>query len=316
MKAVTLLAGGNHIQLRDYLEKELKSIAKDDISIYYPKEAEPGIIFSQCYQNSLFGGNNVVIVKECAELKDNPSKKKEFTDSLSKYLNSFNPDTNLFIEWEKPPKKILDIFKKNSKQLEIVRFKRVYKNELLSYARKRFREESIRFEEPVLDFLMTMTNEDQEELDMVLRKVVDYARDKGEITLEGARDIISRSHNLDIFAFLDRFFVRDIGQSLSALQDLKLNPKTPLILINNMLLWQARKLWGYLTMKNQSNAMKLLGVNKFQLDKFRTFVKHINLKFVASVFKLIEEIEIISKTMPEEIGFITLECFILSMRES
>lgn len=307
MKQVYLLTGPNEVSLRDFTDDLCKDIPKDNIQTYYADDTEPGIIFSECAQSSLFGNRTVIVVRKIGAL----TKKNEFQEKLLNYLESPNPDNTLILEWEKPGAKV--VAKINGyKHFEKHEFKKLYDNDLMRYARNKFIEAQIKFEESVLDYLLMLTNKEIEDLAMNCRMLIDYAGEGKELTLEQAKQVLSRSHNLSVFDFLDALFLGKKATALSALQDFKLSSDHHILGLLALMMKEAVMIWTYLTRKGKTNNIaQELGISSFRLKKVIEKANHVNLKFISAVFELIESIEIKSKSMSEDFAYMELENFIL-----
>lgn len=306
MIPITALIGPNEVYKREYLKKELRKIPPDEISTYFADEVEPGVIFAQCSQDSLFGSSNIVVVKNIDAMKDRV--RKDFEEALEKYLAHVNPSAVLFLLAEKFNADLTSRIRDNGQVFE---FKKPYRNELLKYVTEKLEDASIQFDRELPDFLVTITNEDGEQIEMMVELILNYAYKSKNITLEDAKQLLSRSHNMDIFDFLEGLFQRDKKKALSALNDLRLTGD-PVTKITYMILRSAKNLWGYLALKNKADASSVLKIKPFEVKVMSEYSRYSDMKFVSSVLELARSVEVKTKSMGEEFVYLELENFILS----
>ena len=305
MKPITALAGPNQTAKRDYLEKLVQGISKDELSIYFADEADAGVIFSQASQDSLFGSQNVVIVKNIDGLSDKDSRL--FDEALENYLNHPNLSANLILIAEKFLAGIVSLIKKNGELLE---FKKAYRNDLVSYTSGKLREAKVQFDNDLPDYLVTLAGEDGEILEGMTAQIVSFSNG-AKVTVENAKSLLTRAHGMDIFDFLDGIFLRDVQRALSALEDLRLSGES-LIRINSMVLRSAKLLWGYHALKNKGDAVQALKIRPFEAKKMADYARKTDLKTVSAVIELVRRVEVKIKSMPLEFAILEYETFLLA----
>jgi DNA polymerase III delta subunit len=314
MKTIYLLTGENEVYKNEFVDGLIKDVSRDDITIYYADEANANVIFNQCIQNSLFGSQNVVIVRNVDNMKktssENHSSLEEFTSLFSAYIKNPNPDTMLIVEWKDPSKKIQNEFT-GRKDLEIKNFRKAYEREVESYIRRKFGEEKIGVDEETVDLIVELANGDIETVSMYIKLLTEYAGDDGTISYEDTKAALSRAGNAGIFDFLEAFFSKDARKSLITLSDMKLDKNSSVIAVNAMIMKTAQNLWGYLALRNKPNLEELLGIKRGQLHYLRQYARFVDLKFVSEVINLASDVEIKSKTMPEDFAYLQIEAFIL-----
>jgi len=310
MKPVTALTGANETFKRERLGELLKKIPKDEITTYYAgeylDEKKLPVIFSQCRETGLFGQNNVVIIKDTDEFFTGKKKDKDeisFPNFLEKYLENFNPDTSLILIGEKPDWGN-DIKSRIEEIGEIIDFKQPYESDILNYARKKLRDNDIAFEADLPEFIHSLTGNDIEQVEMMMGLIINFCINTKTITVEEARTILSNSHNLGVFDLIDGIFKKDVKKAVHALWDLKLVGEA-LIMVNAMVLKTSKNLWNYLATKETSKT----GRNYFLWE----YSKRSDLKFVSTVLDTVKRVELRIKSVHEDLAFIELEKFILSI---
>lgn len=305
MKPILALTGPNDAFKRDYLDKELKNIPGDDIAVYYADETEFETIFMQLYQNSLFGANNVVIVKNISALSE--KSKKLFEEKLIKYLDQHNADAILILLTDKFS---LETMAKIDDKGEVVEFKQPFKNDLIRYIQDNLYKNAVQFDDEIPDFIVNLTNEDSGDVEMITEMLIEFSQNSKLITIEEAKSLLSRSHNMNIFDLIDGIFERDIRKAINALNDLKLQGE-PITKINYMLLRSTKNLWGYLTLKNKSEASSKLKIKPYESKMLGIYARKADLKFASSIFDMIKRVELKIKTMADEYAFLEIENFII-----
>ena len=322
MKAIILLTGKNEVFRREAADKMTTDIPRDETAVYYADETDPGVVFAQCLQNSLFGDNNVVIVRNIDDIKGDvdkeerkrfKSRKDKFDQLLMAYIENPNSDTTLILDWESPSEKIKKLLTK-SPDAEVLEFKKLYRRDLIPYVQTRLKQSDIRCEPSVPDLVVSLANEDIAQIAMMTTLLIGYAGVAKTIGFEDAKECLSRVNNLSIFDFVDAVFSRDIGKALSALSDLRLAGEQ-VIVINSMLLRKARLMWGYLAQRTKPNLAATLQISDFELRKLAESAAKVgSLRFVSQVFELVKEVEVKSKSMDDDFAFLAIENFIFASK--
>lgn len=315
MKPIILLTGSNEVFRKEYSDKLIKNIPREEITIYYAEETASNVIFAQCIQNSLFGSNNIVIVRGVEEMsaqkREGRSTKKEFAEAFHKYIDDHNHNTTLIVEWDKPSEKIKKAVR-NKKDFEIKAFKKIYKDEIIVYIRRKFQDENIHIENGVVELLAELANDDIGQVSMFVRILCDYVSDTKKLSVEEVHQALSRSGNMQIFDFLGAFFMRDTKKALYGLTDLRNTKGQSVLAINTMILRTAKQMWGYFAMSRTShNLVQALKISPYQLKFLRDYAKHIDMKFVSGAIDLVKRVEHIAKSMVEDFAYLEIEKFIL-----
>jgi DNA polymerase-3 subunit delta len=306
VKPIIILTGPNEVYKRENLQKILSGIPREEIAVYYADETEPSVIFAQCYQNSLFGSHNVVVVKN----PDASKIKKVFQEAMEKYLESINLETNLIVLAESLDSSLLE--KAEEKGGEVILFKKPYQKELLNYTRERLEKNFIQFEPDLPHFLVSLANEELEDLDRMMSVLLSFAQSTKAISVQEAENILERSHNSNVFDLIGSIFNKQVEKALQVLEDLKLLGE-PLTRVNYMLLRSAKLLWGYLSLKSKAEAARLLSIKPYEVKKLSEYARVSDLRFTSRVLELAAKIELKVKSMPEEFAYLELETFICSM---
>lgn len=306
MKAITALIGPNEAFKQDYLKKILRNISQDDITVYYADEADPKTIFLQCSQDSLFGANHIVVVKNIAGMAE--KIKRDFEEELEKYLEQVNPATNLILLAEKFGADLLSKIRDNG---DVFEFRKPYRNELIKFIKEKLDSAKIGYAEELPDFLIALANEETEDIDMMIQMMVHFAQKTKSISIEDAKSLLARSNNMDIFDLLEGIFKRDLRKALTSLEDLKLTGD-PVTKITYMILRTAKNLWGYLSLKNKSDASGELKIKPFEAKILGEYARYSDMKFVSSVLELARTVEMKTKSMSEDFAYLEIETFILN----
>lgn len=312
MKAVYLLTGPNQTFKEQYLAKLIQGIDPADVTTYYPEDTDIEVLFDQCYQNTLFGTANVVLVKRVEAIKDK-SKKDTFKKTLENYLDQLNPDTTLIVDWEKLPA-ALEKKVKDNKAIEVKEFKKIYKTEsLTAYIREELAARKIEIDSSALDLIIQLSNSDLEQIAAFTRLLAEGASPGVKLGYAEVRRDLSRAHNLSVFDLIDSLFNRDLEASLNALEDLRLAGES-VIGINNMLLRTSRLLWAILAEPNDPDLYGRLSISPFEFKKLKGMAPRVPMRYLSRVLELVARVEVISKTTPEEFSWLELEAFVLSWK--
>lgn len=305
LKPITALTGPNETYKREHLQKILKGVPREETTVYFADETEPSVIFSQCGQDSLFGANNVVVVKNIDSLSD--KQRGAFEDALEKYLSSPNPDAALVLFAEKFSAGLVSQIKEKGELLE---FKKAYRNDLTAYIGRKFRENGIAFESDLPDFLVTLSGENSDDVEMMLSLLSHFAGQTKKITMDNARSLLSRSNNMGIFDLIEGLFKKDARKALNSLNDLRLAGEG-LPRISYMLLRSAKHLWSFFSLKNPGEAQTALKVGYYEAKKLAEYARFCDMKFVSAVIAMVKKLEYRSKSMAEDLAYTELENFIL-----
>lgn len=304
LKPIIALTGPNETYKREHLQKVLKGIPRDETTVYYADETETSVIFNQCGQDSLFGSNNVVVVKNIDALSDKQGNL--FEEALEKYLVSPNPDATLVLFADKFSAGISAMIREKG---ELIEFKKAYRGDLITYISRKFRENGVAFEPELPDFLVSLAGEDSDDVEMMLTLLVHFAGKTRKITTQDARSLLARSNNMNIFDLIEGIFKKDVRKALNALNDLRLAGE--LSRICHMVLRSAKNLWGYLSLKNPRDAQTALKIGYYEEKKLSEYARFADLKFVSSVIGMVKNLEFRSKSMAEDLAYAELENFIL-----
>ena len=306
MKPVTALTGENEIFKRDYLDKILSKIPKDNITVFFADDADSSLVFSHCTDGSLFGDSVTAVVKNIDSLSD--KSRKDFDKSLAAYLEHLNPDNFLILLAEKFGSALSSKIKEKG---EIVEFKRAYRNEITRYISSKLTENKISFDPQVPDFITTLANEDISEAVPMLNIALNSARLSMRLTMDDADDLLVRSTNGNIFDFIGGIFKKDPIKALNALSDLRLAGE-PAIRVGYMLLRTAKLMWRYLSLEDRTAAAESLKIKPYEIRMLGEYSRHTDMKFTSAVIDLVKRVEMKAKSMPESFAFLEIEGFILT----
>ena len=125
------------------------------------------------------------------------------------------------------------------------------------------------------------------------------------VSIAGARSILSRSSNMDIFDLVDGIFQKNPLKAAHALSDLRKEGE-PVTRMVYMIMRSAKMLWAYLS--GISSNLKV-----YELNKMKGYAKKCDLKFVSRIFVMAGKLEITAKSMKDDFSFIELESFIYTI---
>jgi len=314
-------------------------VPREELTVYFADEASVTSMIDQCIQTSLFGSSNVILIRNIDRIKGKtspddsaqaiPSQQKqsfksksdEFETRFLHYIENPNPDTTLILEWESPPKKIVEAVERDANLL-LKEFKRAYARDILQYVRDKFAETGVRYEKTIPDLVLILSNEDIDAAAMMTRLMIEYAgagglssQGGGEISGDDAERILARSHNGTIFQLIDAFFTQKPRTALEILNDMKLVGDPHILVINTMLLRSAKHLWSYLACSDKKEFASEMGVSSFEMKKLGEYAQVCDLKFVSAVLELNRTVEFRAKSAEEFIAFLEIETFILNMKK-
>jgi DNA polymerase III delta subunit len=310
--AVILLTGTNLTFKREKLEKLLAGIPKDEITVYFggevADEKKLSVVFAQCRETGLFGGHNVVVLKEIDELTGRKKTKDEgsFPWHLDRYLAEYNPDTVLIMTAEKADFES-PILARIEEIGEIQNFPAPYESDIVQYVRRKLAEKGIQGDADLPEFIQQLAGKDIEQAEMMLSLVENFTAQTKTITVAEARTILSSSHNLTAYDLVDGVFHRDAAKALHAVADLRLEGES-LIAANSALLRTAKGLWSYLAKKDTDRK----GRNYFMWQ----YSQKCDLRFVSSVLDCVRRVEIAAKTAVDDLAWIELERFLAQVGTS
>lgn len=310
MKAVCLLTGPNITFREQALRRMLQGVDSSDISTYYAEEADLGQVFSQCYQNSLFGSANIVVLRRAEDIKDKV-RKDSLKKMLENYLDQVNPSATLILEWEKPPASLEKKVSGHS-QAEIKEFRKVYQTDsLAAYIREELSARGVSIDKDAAELVIQLCNSDLEQIAGYTRLLAEG--NAGRLDYAAVRDSLSRARNRSVFDLVDACMVQDRNTVLEALSDLRLAGES-VIALNNMLLRTARLLWAVLATPRDPDLYSKLSISPFEFKKLKGISSRSSLRHLSRVLEVVARVEILSKTAPEEFAWLELECFALSWK--
>lgn len=310
MKQLTILTGANATYRREYLEKLLRDVPRDELTVYHSTEFDEdeqktAAIFSQCRESGLFGARNVVVVKK--DLKDKAGSDTQFAapflKALQKYLAAPNPDTWLIITAEKFSADLSEC-PIPERDIEQKDFKPLRDKETLDYIERRFADAGIRPDPRVPSFLYSLCSGDLEDIARMIELGVQYAAADKTLSFDSARGLFASTHGSDSYDLMEGIFLRNVKDAAHALADMRIQKKEipPLL---GLLQSNAKSLWNYLAQK--STSMK--GRDYF----LSQYARKCDLKFVSSVIDLTARTEKRLKTMGDDFAWQELELFVLTL---
>ncbi len=305
---IYLLTGSNSVEKSAFRQKLTQKFPKEDVSVYFADEHEPSFLFLECYQSFLFGSKTIVVIKNVSSIKE-ISKKKEFNRALIHYIENPNPDTLLIIKLETLPVAIKKVIE-GKKYVKHKEFKKAWHRDLLSFVRNFFADQKIKTDPVVENFLVEMCNENQEELAMTCRLLVNYSGKEKYLHFEDLRTFLERSHTRTVFDVIDAIFEKEPERGIQAIEDLQLQ-KEPILRLNALILRSTKLMWHYLTLHDKNNLARDLSIKSFEAKRLAVYGRFNTLRDVSALFSLVRKIEFIVKTESEALAWMTLETHLL-----
>ncbi|MGC8764487.1 MAG: DNA polymerase III subunit delta [Brevinematia bacterium] len=302
MKQLTVLTGQNEILKLTYLEEILKNFEGDDVKVIYLDEASSNFLSGELEGYSLFSTRRLFVIKNFDGC--NSSIKREVKEKLINFVSRDVSDTFVVILLED------NIFGENER-IDVIDFKKFYRNDILSYIRKRLNEEGVLYEPDIVEYLSDLSCDNFESVIKMLDIILSYYEKDKKLTVEVIGSLFTREKGYSVFDLIDGIFTKDRKKAYTALQDLK-DSKESAIQINYMIYRTAKLMWSFLGDKNKANLEEKLKIKPFEIKKLAFYSSKVDLKFISSVLSLVKRVEIVSKTMSVDFAFLEIEKFILS----
>ncbi len=295
MKQILLLTGENEVLKNDYLAKMLANFSKDEINTIYLDQISVDELFSEFQTFDMFSKKRVFILKNFDNSSD--SFKREFKKRLLDIIKINNEDLFIILSIEK-------FIEENN--IEIVEFKKFYRNDIINYISSKFKEFKINYENGIPEYMTDLACENIEIVVQMFEIIKNY--NKKEIGFEDIDKLFEREKGSGIFDLIDGIFTKDIKKAIVALNDLKERNES-IISINYMINRTAKLMWTYLVDRKKSD----LKIKPYEQRKLELYSTKVNLKFISRVFELVSSLEISTKTMGTDFVLLELEKFILTM---
>ncbi len=303
MKQITVLTGQNEVLKLEYLKNLTKNFDKDEIYNFYLDETDCGNLFGETESYSLFTKRRLFIFKNFDLCKE--SIKKELKNKIMEFVSREIDDTFFIILSE-------ENFLSESEKIEVIDFKKLYRNDILNYIISRLNDQKIQYEDSLPDYIVELSCENLEAAIKMLEIIFNYYEEGKKLTIEDMDTLFTREKGYGIFDFIDGVFTKDRKKAYISLQDLK-DSKESIIQINYLLNRTAKLMWSYLSEKDKSALSSKLKIKPFELKKLSFYSSKIDLKYLSHLFSMIKKIEIASKTMSTDFAFLELEKFILTI---
>ncbi|WP_144463772.1 DNA polymerase III subunit delta [Siminovitchia fortis] len=254
---IYLLYGKESFLINDVKQKLMANVLKNgseefNYSAYDLEEVPVELAIEDAETYPFLGEKKLVIVHNPVFLTAVKQKEKVEHDlkRLEKYVSDPAPYTVMvFIaDYEKldERKKITKLLKKHA---EILEAKPLNEPQLKSWIRERAAFHHAEIEEPAVDTLVFMTGNDLMALNEELIKLSLNAGEKGLITEEMVKRLVSRSLEQNVFALTESVVKRESGEALRIYFDLMKQNEEPIKILSLIagqfrLIYQVKELTG------------------------------------------------------------------------
>ncbi|MFM7203064.1 MAG: DNA polymerase III subunit delta [Myxococcota bacterium] len=199
----------------------LKGIPVDfNFNQFYAKEVEIQRVLDTANLYPMMAPRRLVILRNVEELKEGA------LDKLSKYTEKPSPTTVFVMVGEKVDgrKKFVQQTKKQGLALE---FKTLYDRQLKGWLKVEVRELNKTMAEDVLTAFIDLVGDNLRELHSELQKVSLYVGNRGSITLDDLKAVISDVSLDDVFDLSDAIGAKDAGRAVMQLRRMyDMDPET------------------------------------------------------------------------------------------
>jgi DNA polymerase III subunit delta len=253
-------------QLIDYAESNIltEEEAQFNKDIFYGKDANMANIINACRQYPMFAEKRLVIVKEAQQLSK--------LDDLKVYLEKQNPNTILiFAHKEKKLDGKTSIAKLLNKQATVVSTKKIYDNQIATFATNLISATKHSIEPKALQILVNSIGNNLTRLSNEINKLCINIASNVTITADHIETFIGVSKAYNTFAFQDAVGKKDYKTMLTIINYFDANPKAaPMVLVMALLQSFFSKLFIMADLKGQADSQiaSVLKIHPFTVKDY------------------------------------------------
>ncbi|MBN2532059.1 MAG: DNA polymerase III subunit delta [Spirochaetales bacterium] len=243
-KNIYLLLGPEEGEKRQFIKNHIIKISekigeKPEILKFYAFESNMIDIVSILQNESLFSKYTVLVLYNVEEIKGMEELKilQEYLEHPSQTATLFLLSDNTSLAGKKIPEKIPEENKRIFWELTETRKQ--------SWIHGFFRQQNIKIEQPALEFLLEMVENNTHNLKSICMRLALFFGQDSVIRDEDLEKYVYHSKEENVFTLFERIAGRDFPASMEILHKILLSGESDGIMLVNGLLWQIRKLLDF-----------------------------------------------------------------------
>jgi DNA polymerase-3 subunit delta len=207
-------------QVLDYAERQLlpESEVSFNLSVFYGRDAAWPDVINACRRYPMFAQRQVVLIKEAQHMRD--------IDKLESYLEQPLDSTILVIGYKE---KKLDSRRRFAKLLKekgvLVSTKRLYEEDLRSFAESTVQEKGLSIQPLALSLLIDHIGSDMQRIENELEKLVVNLGEQKTITVDDIERYVGISKEYNVFELQTALAKKDLTRCLRIIGYFEANPK-------------------------------------------------------------------------------------------
>jgi DNA polymerase-3 subunit delta len=216
-----LVERGVRLLLSRAVSEELRDF---NLSIFYGNEVKGDEVVEAAQTLPMFAERRVVLVRKGSALS------AAALESLAGYVQDPAPSTCLIFQGEKIDQRkkfFLELKKRNG----LVEYRRLYENQLGPFIRNEAVAYGKKFEPAAQEMLVHLVGNNLQELATQIEKAATYVGDRGAVTIDDIRQIISDTKVDSVFDLANALGEKDLVKSLRTLHTILRDGEAPLMLL-------------------------------------------------------------------------------------
>jgi DNA polymerase-3 subunit delta len=207
-------------QVLDYAERHLlpESEVSFNLSVFYGRDAAWPDVINACRRYPMFAQRQVVLIKEAQHMRD--------IDKLESYLEQPLDSTILVIGYKE---KKLDSRRRFAKLVKekgvLVSTKRLYEEDLRSFAESTVQEKGLSIQPLALSLLIDHIGSDMQRIENELEKLVVNLGEQKTITVDDIERYVGISKEYNVFELQTALAKKDLTRCLRIIGYFEANPK-------------------------------------------------------------------------------------------
>ena len=237
----------------------------------------------------LVGEYNLMIVKDSKNLSNDFSL-------IQSYIENINQKSILVLSFNNTVDKRKKIYKSIFKSGTIFESKKIYENQVYQWIEGESKEKNLNLHPNSIKIIADFVGNDLSQIDNELEKLKLNFDEQMIIRPEEIENIIGFSKEFNFFELTKEIGKKNYEKSLDLVTHMaKNNKKYPLPVIIGSIYTFFNKLFIYHSIENKKDASKILGINPYFIDEYRSASRIYTMKKISKIFNYLLEADKRSK---------------------
>ncbi len=264
------------------------------------READAGRVIGALRTVPLLGGRPMVIISDGGQL----ARDQELLEALTAYAEAPVAQATLVIAAEKLDGR-LKFSQQVAKSGTVVECKKLYDDKVPGWAGMQVKRRGRQISQEAAKFLAEMVGNDLGQIVQAIDRVILFIGERPTIELADVEQVVTDTHQRDVFALTDAVGQRNTARALSYLQNLLANGQAPPLIVHMLarhfrILAKAREIAGRTA--DRGEIARYIGVNPYFLDNYLSQARNFSRAELRASFAVLHRCDRESKSsrMPKE----------------